>query len=100
MADPPPAQAVDVQPISSQEMKIAQSGAAIFANKFFVIISPAGTRIAFAEQSPDLLLVFRSAVFLSIADTFALAGLLKDLLETSVVVTQSPDQEVKLDGAD
>jgi hypothetical protein len=81
-------------------MEIAQSGAAVYVNKFFVSIGPAGTRIAFAEQATDYAPVFRSAILLSIADTFALAGLLKDLLDKNVVVTPTPAPEAQGHGSD
>ncbi len=88
MTDPISTPPLDVQQVSSLEMEIAQSGPAIYSNRFFITISNAGTRIAFAEAGPDMPPVFRSAVLLSHADTYALAGLLKDLLDKSV--TMSP----------
>ena len=90
MSDSESLKPVEVQPVNVQEMEVSMSGPAVYVNKFIISISPAGTRIAFAEQGPDMPPVFRSAVLLNLADSFALAGLLKQLLDQNVTVVQTP----------
>lgn len=85
---------VDVQSVSAEEMEMSLSGPAVYVNKFIVNISSSGTRITFAEHSPETPPVFRAAVLISIPDTFALAGLLKELLDKNVTVTPGPAPEM------
>lgn len=79
-----------VRPVSKDEMKIAFAGPAPLANRFFISITPAGARIAFAEQHGDAEPVFRSAALLDFSDAYALVDVLKALLDRNVKIHVTP----------
>lgn len=65
-----------------EEAKIAFSGAAVLANKFYVTLNKSGVRIAFAEAySKDEEPIFRTAVVLPIVDAVGLYKLLQEVLK-------------------
>ena len=61
---------------TAQEVLIAGGGPAIFANRFYVTLTPAGVRIAFAEQLEGALPAFRTAILLPFQDAIGLAKIL------------------------
>lgn len=75
--------------ISTDEMRVAFSGPAFAANRFFVTIGPAGVRIAFTEQwKDDVTPEFRCAAIVPISDAIQLKDLLTRVLsslETQIV---------------
>jgi hypothetical protein len=76
---PPP------DPASADEITIAQSGPAVFANRIFVTATQGLARIAFTEQGlPGTIPVFRNAVVLSVSDAIALRDLLTRIIEAPI----------------
>jgi hypothetical protein len=74
----------DKQAASQDELRIAHSGAALLANKFYVSVGNSGVRIAFAEAySPEEEPLFRSAVILPIMDAVGLYKLLQEVVAPS-----------------
>lgn len=68
--------------LSKNELEISFSGPALATNRFFVSISPAGMRVAFAEQhSADMEPKFRTAIIMSIQDALAMRDLLNNMLK-------------------
>ncbi len=78
----------------------AAIGPALFANRFFVTMTPAGARIAFAETVfTDRPTAFRSAVVLAFQDAIELKKLLESMLkpiEDALAAQQV--QETRKDG--
>jgi hypothetical protein len=74
----------DKREASQDELKIAHSGAALLANKFYVSLGKSGVRIAFAEAySPEEEPMFRAAVVLPIMDAAGLYKLLQEVVAPS-----------------
>ncbi len=70
----------DVKQIEESEKEVAVSGAAPFANRFFINVGPV-VRITFAEQwGPDTAPQFRVAVTMAHADVIELKNALGSLL--------------------
>ena len=66
--------------VSDDEMAVAYSGAAVFSNKFYVTITPAGPRIAFTEVRPGTdMPLFRTAVVLPFPDADSFSGTCRKL---------------------
>lgn len=69
-----------VTPVTDAELKIAFSGPAVAANRFFAVISPGGVRIAFAEEDPQKSVGFRTAVVMGYEDAINMCAVLKEML--------------------
>lgn len=76
------AENTEVTHVSEAEMRVAFSGPAPGANKFYVSLGSPGVRIAFCEQIPDTEEVsFRVAVTLHPSDAIRLRDVLQVVLQ-------------------
>ncbi len=96
----------DKQAASQEELKVAHSGAAVLANKFYVSLNKSGVRIAFAEAySQDEEPIFRTAVVLPIVDAVGLYKLLQEvvapteaLIGQAILDAQKKEEKEKKNG--
>lgn len=66
--------------VSDDELDIAYSGAAVFANKFYITISGPNARLSFTEQmTPTKTPKFRSAVVISLTDLVQMKNVLVEM---------------------
>jgi hypothetical protein len=69
--------------VGSDELQIAFSGPSIWVNKFYVTVSGATVRIAFAEiANSEAVPQFRSSVTMSAAEFLQLKGLMEGIAKS------------------
>jgi len=75
----------EIRDLSEDELNIAVSGPAIFSNRFYVISSPPGVRISFADQNgPQKITHFRTAVHISLSDAMTLSNVLERMIKDTL----------------